>query len=117
MYRYRTEDTFDEPIACILRFLFVYQPVEQKQQLYIPAYTLFMQLDLAAHYFLFSLIGEQLPRRAKLFFVAEDYQGKKEMIVEIMQHWLGQELPKSRLIRNNRLWVLYISKQDVALET
>ncbi len=50
-----------------------------------------MQLDLAAHYFLFSLIEEQLPRRAKLFFVAEDYQGKKDMIVEVMQHWLGQQ--------------------------
>ncbi|WP_407306124.1 hypothetical protein [Acinetobacter sp.] len=94
MYRYRTEDTFDEQIDFILRFLFEYQPVEQKRQLYIPVYTLFMQLDLAAHYFLFSLIEERLPRRAKLFFVAEDYQGKKEMIVEVMQYWLGQELPK-----------------------
>jgi len=77
-------------IDCILRFLFEYQPVEQKQQIYRSVYTLFMQLDLAAHYFLFSLIEEQLPRRAKLFFVAEDYQGKKDMIVEVMQHWLGQ---------------------------
>ncbi|MGV2947851.1 hypothetical protein [Acinetobacter sp. AGC35] len=91
MYRYPTEDIFDEQIDCILRFLFEYQPVEQKQQLYGSVYTLFMQLDLAAHYFLFSLIEEQLPRRAKLFFVAEDYQGKKDMIVEVMQHWLGQQ--------------------------
>ena len=49
-----------------------------------------MQLDLAANYYLFSLIEERLPRRAKLFFVAEDYQGKKDIIIEVMQYWLGQ---------------------------
>lgn len=62
----------------------------KKQQLYIPVSTLFMQLDLASHYFLFSLIEERLPRRAKLLFVAEDYQGKKDTILEVMQHWLEQ---------------------------
>ncbi|MDM1345081.1 hypothetical protein HXZ95_12700 [Acinetobacter pseudolwoffii] len=90
MYRYSTEDIFDEQIDCILRFLFEYQSAEQKQQRYIPVYNLFMQLDLAANYYLFSLIEERLPRRAKLFFVAEDYQGKKDIIIEVMQYWLGQ---------------------------
>jgi len=33
MYRFPTENIFDEQIDCILRFLFEYQPVEQKQQL------------------------------------------------------------------------------------
>lgn len=90
MYQYRTEDNFDQEMDCILRFLFEYQSAEQKQQLYIPVSTLFMQLDLVSHYFLFSLIEERLPRRAKLLFVAEDYQGKKDTILEVMQYWLEQ---------------------------
>lgn len=55
MYRYPTENIFDEDIDCILSFLFEYQSAEQKQQRYIPVYNLFMQLDLAANYYLFSL--------------------------------------------------------------
>ena len=35
-----------------------------------------------------TLIKERLPRRAKLLFVAEDYNGKKEVIEEVMQHWV-----------------------------
>ena len=50
--------------------------------------ALFQQLDLASHYLLFSLVKERLPRRAKLLFAAEDYSGKKEVIEEVMQHWI-----------------------------
>ena len=32
MYRYPTEDIFDEDIDCILSFLFEYQSAKQKQQ-------------------------------------------------------------------------------------
>jgi hypothetical protein len=51
-------------------------------------------LDLASHYLLFSLVKERLPRRAKLLFAAEDYQGKKEVIEEVMQHWLRHSHPQ-----------------------
>ncbi|MFX2257522.1 hypothetical protein V6380_12105 [Acinetobacter variabilis] len=50
--------------------------------------ALFQQLDLASHYLLFSLVKERLPRRAKLLFAAEDYSDKKEVIEEVMQHWI-----------------------------
>ena len=50
--------------------------------------ALFQQLDLASHYLLFSLVKERLPRRAKLLFAAEDYSCKKEVIEEVMQHWV-----------------------------
>lgn len=89
MYHYQTQDIFDEEIDFVLRFLFEYGTPEQKEQSYQQAFSLFQQLDLASHYFLFSLVKERLPRRAKLLFAAEDYSGKKEVIMEVMQHWLS----------------------------
>lgn len=91
MYHYRTQDIFDQEIDFILRFLFEYDTPEQKQKSFKQAYTLLQQLDLASHYLLFSLVKEQLPRRAKLLFAAEDYKGKKEVIEEVMHHWVGHK--------------------------
>ncbi|EXA57876.1 hypothetical protein J504_3431 [Acinetobacter baumannii 348935] len=88
MYQYQTEQMFDEDIDFILRFLFEYEPAEQKQKSFDQAQTLFQQLDLASPYLLFSLVKERLLRRAKLLFAAEDYSGKKEVIEEVMRHWI-----------------------------
>ncbi|MGX5700837.1 hypothetical protein ACWKWF_14835 [Acinetobacter kookii] len=89
MYHYQTQNIFDQEIDFILRFLFEYDSPEQKQQSFAQAQALFQQLDLASHYLLFSLVKERLPRRAKLLFAAEDYSGKKEVIREVMRHWVG----------------------------
>ena len=88
MYQYQTEQMFDEDIDFILRFLFEYDVSEQKRKSFHYACVLFQQLDLASHYLLFSLVKERLPHRAKLLFAAEDYNGKKEVIQEVMQHWV-----------------------------
>ena len=88
VYQYQTEQMFDEDIDFILRFLFEYESAEQKQKSFDQVQALFQQLDLASHYLLFSLVKERLPRRVKLLFVAEDYSGKKEVIEEVMQHWV-----------------------------
>ncbi|RZJ20960.1 MULTISPECIES: hypothetical protein [unclassified Acinetobacter] len=88
MYQYQTQDNFDQEIDFILRFLFEYDTPEQKQGSFNQAYAFLQRLDIASHYLLFSLVKERLPRRAKLLFAAEDYQGKKEVIEEVMQHWL-----------------------------
>jgi len=88
MYQYQTQDNFDQEIDFILRFLFEYDTPEQKQGSFNEAYAFLQRLDIASHYLLFSLVKERLPRRAKLLFAAEDYQGKKEVIEEVMQHWL-----------------------------
>ena len=88
MYHYQTEQMFDEDIDFILRFLFEYDVSEQKRKSFHYACALFQQLDLASHYLLFSLVKERLPHRAKLLFAAEDYNGKKEVIQEVMQHWI-----------------------------
>jgi len=42
-------------------------------------------LDLASTYLLFTLIKEKLPKRAKLFFAGESFDGKEEMIYEVIQ--------------------------------
>ncbi|TCB70985.1 hypothetical protein E0H88_06665 [Acinetobacter sp. ANC 4216] len=89
MYHYQTQNIFDQEIDFILRFLFEYDSPEQKRQSFAQAQALFQQLDLASHYLLFSLVKERLPRRAKLLFAAEDYSGKKEVIMEVMRHWVG----------------------------
>ncbi|MFV5509489.1 hypothetical protein VXQ11_14350 [Acinetobacter sp. 197] len=88
MYHYQTEQMFDEDVDFILRFLFEYDVSEQKRKSFHYAYALFQQLDLASHYLLFSLVKERLPHRAKLLFAAEDYNGKKEVIQEVMQYWI-----------------------------
>ena len=82
---YDTENQ-DLAIDRILRFLFDYQPAYIKAQQYIDVIALLDHLELAAMYQLFALIKEQLPFRAKICFAAEDYQGKKMMILEVMQH-------------------------------
>lgn len=94
MYHYQTQGMFDQEIDFILRFLFEYDLPEQKYKSYQQAHALLQQLDLASHYLLFSLVKERLPRRAKLLFAAEDYQGKKEVIEEVMQHWLVHHNPQ-----------------------
>ncbi|WP_313036359.1 hypothetical protein [Acinetobacter sp.] len=94
MYQYQTQDIFDQEIDFILRFLFEYDTPEQKQESFNQAYALLQRLDLALHYLLFSLVKERLPRRAKLLFSAEDYKGKKEVIEEVMQHWLRHNHPQ-----------------------
>lgn len=88
VYRYQTEQMFDEDIDFILRFLFEYESAERKQKSLDQVQALFQQLDLASHYLLFSLVKERLPRRAKLLFAAEDYSDKKEVIEEVMQQWI-----------------------------
>jgi len=89
MYHYQTQHIFDQEIDFILRFLFEYDSPEQKRQSFAQAQALFQQLDLASSYLLFSLVKERLPRRAKLLFASEDYNGKKEVILEVMQHWIS----------------------------
>ena len=86
MYRYNTEDHYDEEIDFILRYLFQYAEPKSKQALYPKVNDLMQSLDLAAGYLLFSLVGEHLPHRARCFFAAEDYAGKKAMICEVIEH-------------------------------
>ncbi|MDM1281692.1 hypothetical protein HXZ64_12100 [Acinetobacter indicus] len=85
MYSYNT-DTHDQQLDAILRFLFEYQPQSEKLFAYQPVKTLFEQLELSAMYQLFALIHEQLPRKARLLFAAEDYRGKQALVLEVMQH-------------------------------
>ncbi len=94
MYQYQTQEIFDQEIDIILRFLFEYDTPERKQESFKQAYALLQQLDLASHYLLFSMVKERLPHRAKLLFAAEDYKGKKEVIEEVMQHWLQHNNPQ-----------------------
>ncbi|WP_288688622.1 hypothetical protein [uncultured Acinetobacter sp.] len=76
----------DEQIDEILRFLFEYQPMQMKQQLFAQTKQQFDALDIAAKYQLFALVREQLPKRAKLFFSAEDFIGKQQVILDVMQY-------------------------------
>jgi len=76
----------DEQIDGILRFLFEYQPMQMKQQLFAQTKQQFDALDIAAKYQLFALVREQLPKRAKLFFSAEDFIGKQQVILDVMQY-------------------------------
>lgn len=78
-----------------MQFLFEYAPAELKQKRYPQVLQSFQQLDLSAHYFLFALIQERLPKRAKLLFLGEDYLGKKMLILEVMQHMVCQQLDHS----------------------
>lgn len=76
----------NEQIDGILRFLFEYQPMQMKQQLFAQTKQQFDALDIAAKYQLFALVREQLPKRAKLFFSAEDFIGKQQVILDVMQY-------------------------------
>lgn len=85
MSYYDTQNN-DEQIDGILRFLFEYQPMQKKQQLFAQTKQQLDALDIAAKYQLFALVREQLPKRAKLFFCAEDFIGKQQVILDVMQH-------------------------------
>lgn len=77
---------YDHSIDQIMRFLFQYQCSKIKAQLYAETLERFNSLDIAANYFLFDLIEEHLPHRAKMLFAGENYQGKRETILEVMAH-------------------------------
>lgn len=90
MIYYDTMHMNDERIDKIYRFLFEYQKPEIKHRTYIEVKTLFETLDLPAMYFLFSLISEKLPHRAQLFFMGEDFLGKRDAVLEVMQSKVEQ---------------------------
>lgn len=83
---YQTQHCYDQHIDGVLKFLFEQQHKKIKQQQYQQALAYFKQLDIAALYLLFVLVQEHLPKRAKILFMAEDYQGKQEMLLEVMAH-------------------------------
>ena len=80
---YYDTDNQDQRIDFILRFLFDYQPNHIKASQYKEVIEALEGLEIAAMYQLFALIKEQLPFKAKLYFAAEDYEGKKMMILEV----------------------------------
>lgn len=82
---YDTQHWQDQYIDEVFRFLFEYAPPEMKFKRYQHIAQIFQQLDLSAQYFLFTLIQERLPQRAKYLFLAEDYQGKQQVVLEVMQ--------------------------------
>lgn len=77
---------YDSKINDIMIFLFEYQCSKIKSQKYPCVLQKFNQLDIAATYFLFDLIEERLPHRAKLLFAGENYQGKRDSVLEVMAH-------------------------------
>ena len=81
-----TKPWFDHKVDLILQFLFLQESTVQKQQYHQQVQHYLHELDLAASYFLFDLIQERLPHRAKVLFAGENYQGKKETIREVMDH-------------------------------
>jgi len=83
---YQTQHYYDQHIDGVFKFLFEHQPKKIKQQQYQQVLAYFKQLDIAALYLLFGLVQEYLPKRAKILFMAEDYQGKQEMLLEVMAH-------------------------------
>ena len=83
---YYNTDNHDEQIDRILRYLFDHQTTQYKRALFCEAQQQLHDLDIAAQYQLFALVREQLPRRAKLLFSAEDFSGKQQVILEVMQH-------------------------------
>ena len=82
---YNTSDWYDDKINFILNVLF------NTTSRSFPAITIkralsyLNELDIAATYLLFSLVCEHLPYRAKMVFAGEDYQGKRQTLIEVMQ--------------------------------
>lgn len=88
-------EEYDHNIRDILDFLFTYQPPQLKQQHYDVIIQKFLQLDLPANYLLFSLVEKRLPHRAKMLFSGENYQGKRDTLLEVFAHLA--DLPKASL--------------------
>ena len=87
---YYNTDNNDEQIDAVLRCLFQYQPEMVKQAQYKQIEEIFLNMDVGAHYQLFAFIHERLPIRAKMMFCAEDYQGKRQTVLEVMAHLCRQ---------------------------
>jgi hypothetical protein len=83
MYRYDTHLMQDDQINQILQCLFYSTYIDENTLK--TTIQILRELDLASTYLLFALIQEKLPKRAKLFFAGESFEGKKEMIYEVMQ--------------------------------
>jgi hypothetical protein len=83
---YQTQGWHDQHISAVLDFLFENLSLTIKQQQYQGVLAHFRQLDMPAFYLLFALVQERLPKRAKMMFMAEDYIGKQDMLLEVMAH-------------------------------
>lgn len=70
----------------IMQYLFVYQSSLDKKVQYHQMLSTLENLDLIAHYALFSLVDRQLPHRARMLFAGETYQGKLEFLREVFAH-------------------------------
>lgn len=81
-----TSPWFDHKVDLIMQFLFLQESTAQKLQYHAQVLNYIQELDLAASYFLFDLIQERLPHRAKVLFAGENYEGKKETVLEVMDH-------------------------------
>ena len=77
---------YQHHIENILTFLFEYQLPEYKAQQYPEIIQNFEQLDLVACYTLFGLVEKKLPYRARMLFAGENYQGKRETLLEVFEH-------------------------------
>ena len=77
---------FEQQIQNILDFLFQYESSQLKIQQYPMVVAQFEALDLAACYVLFSRVEQKLPQRARLLFSGENYQGKRETLLEVFTH-------------------------------
>ena len=76
----------DHHIQQILSYLFDYQGTDIKKEMSGKVLGLLESLEIQSTYQLFSLIQDYLPHRAKLMFAAEDFVGKKEMLLEVIEH-------------------------------
>lgn len=83
---YYDTDNQDHHFQCILSYLFEFQNLEDKRKDYAKVRMTFEILEIQAMYQLFSLIQDYLPRRAKLMFAAEDFLGKKAVLLEVIEH-------------------------------
>lgn len=79
------ETNYDAELHYILDFLFAFGTVESKQAQREIAIQKFLDLDIAATYVLFSVVRHRLPQRAKYLFSGEDFAGKRQTILEVMQ--------------------------------
>ena len=86
MNREDTTVNYDTELHGILDFLFAFGSVESKNAQRDLAIAQFLQLDVAAHYVLFSVIRDRLPHRGKCLFSGEDFAGKRQMILDILHH-------------------------------
>nr|WP_174507089.1 hypothetical protein [Acinetobacter sp. Marseille-Q1620] len=79
-----TNLSVEHKIDLILNYIFTFEVSDVKKQQHCHVLAIFEAMDMVEKYQLFYAVQKHLPLRAGFLFASENYQGKIETLLEVI---------------------------------